>query len=83
MWSGIVAGVLDMDYAPQPMLVNSTRCYLNVSQDGKDDLVSARAVAGAVAGAVGVVVAAAAAAGVEVAAAIGVVVAVAAAVQLQ
>ena len=27
-----------MDYAPQPMLVNSTRCYLNVSQDGKDDL---------------------------------------------
>ena len=38
IFEGIVAGVLDMDYAPSPVLVNSKRVYLNISHDGKDDL---------------------------------------------
>ena len=38
MFEGIVAGVMDMDYAPAPVLVNSKRVYLNISHDGKDDI---------------------------------------------
>jgi len=38
VFEGIVAGVMDMDYAPAPVLVNSKRVYLNISHDGKDDI---------------------------------------------
>lgn len=45
IYEGIVAGILDLDYAPQSVLVSqegySKRCFMNVSQEGKsaiDDL---------------------------------------------
>ena len=45
IYEGIIAGILDLDYAPQSVLVSqegtSKRCFLNVSQEGKsaiDDL---------------------------------------------
>ena len=38
IFEGIVAQVLDMDYSPAPVVVNSKRIYLNLSHDGKDDI---------------------------------------------
>ena len=38
IYEGIVEGCLDYDYAPAPDIVNGKRTYLNISQDGRDDL---------------------------------------------
>ena len=38
IYEGIIKGVFDHDYAPQPYRVNGTRMYLNLSQEGLDDV---------------------------------------------
>jgi WD repeat-containing protein 35 len=38
IYEGIVQKVFDYDYAPASEVVETTRVYLNVSQEGKDDL---------------------------------------------
>ncbi|CAM9321632.1 unnamed protein product, partial [Ascophyllum nodosum] len=38
MYEGIVANVLDFDYAPQSELVENRRIWINVSQEGKSDI---------------------------------------------
>ena len=38
IYEGIIKGVFDHDYAPQPYKVDGTRMYLNVSQEGLDDV---------------------------------------------
>lgn len=38
IYEGIVAGVLDFDYAPSSCLVGNRRVWLNVSQEGKSDV---------------------------------------------
>lgn len=37
-YEGIVAGVLDFDYAPQSALIENRRIWMNVSQEGKSDV---------------------------------------------
>ena len=37
-YEGIVAGVLDYDYAPQSVSVENRRVWLNVTQEGKSDI---------------------------------------------
>lgn len=37
-YEGIVAGVLDYDYAPSSALINNRRIWMNVSQEGKSDV---------------------------------------------
>ena len=43
MYQGIVDQVLDYDYAPISMLVGQKRCWLNITQEGKDDIDDLRA----------------------------------------
>jgi WD repeat-containing protein 35 len=38
VYEGIVANVLDYDYAPQSECIENRRVYLNVSQEGKSDI---------------------------------------------
>ena len=38
MYEAIVAGVLDYDYSPCSMLIGRCRVWMNVTQEGKDDL---------------------------------------------
>ena len=38
VYEGIVAEVLDYDYAPQSVLVGTKRVWMNVSQEGRDDI---------------------------------------------
>lgn len=38
IYEGIVAGVLDFDYAPSSQMVGNRRVWLNVSQEGKSDV---------------------------------------------
>jgi WD repeat-containing protein 35 len=38
LYEGIVAGVLDFDYAPSSQYIENRRVYLNVSQEGKSDV---------------------------------------------
>ena len=38
MYEGIVEGVFDYDYAPTSLLVGRNRVWLNLSQEGKDDI---------------------------------------------
>lgn len=38
LYEGIVAGVLDFDYAPASNLVENRRIWMNISQEGKSDL---------------------------------------------
>ena len=38
MYEGIVAGIFDYDYAPMSLLVGRKRVWLNISQEGKDDV---------------------------------------------
>lgn len=38
IYEGIVAGVLDFDYAPASVLVQNRRIWMNVSQEGKSDI---------------------------------------------
>ena len=38
IYEGIVTGVLDYDYSSMAMTVGSSRVWMNVSQEGKDDL---------------------------------------------
>jgi hypothetical protein len=38
MYECIVAGVLDYDYAPCSMIIGTKRVWMNVTQEGKDDL---------------------------------------------
>ena len=38
LYEGIVAGVLDFDYAPASVSVESRRIWMNVSQEGKSDI---------------------------------------------
>eukprot|EP01050_Picozoa_sp_SAG11_P027489 SAG11_NODE_6985_length_1214_cov_1.258296_1_plen_199_part_00 len=38
MYEGIVAHVFDYDYAPMSLLVGRKRVWLNISQEGKDDI---------------------------------------------
>lgn len=38
IYEGIVAGVLDFDYAPASALVGNRRIWMNVSQEGKSDI---------------------------------------------
>ncbi|KAJ1457473.1 hypothetical protein M885DRAFT_515039 [Pelagophyceae sp. CCMP2097] len=38
IYEGIVANVLDYDYAPQSELIENRRVYLNISQEGKSDV---------------------------------------------
>lgn len=38
IYEGIVAQVLDYDYAPSSEMVESRRMYFNISQEGKTDL---------------------------------------------
>jgi hypothetical protein len=33
-----VAGIFDYDYAPAPDIVDGKRVYMNISQEGRDDL---------------------------------------------
>ncbi|KAH8077207.1 hypothetical protein JL720_10172 [Aureococcus anophagefferens] len=40
IYEGIVANVLDYDYAPQSELIENRRVYLNISQEGKSDVES-------------------------------------------
>ena len=41
-YEGVVMGIFDYDYAPAPFKVASKRMYLNISQDGKDDVTDLR-----------------------------------------
>ena len=38
IYEGIVAGVFDYDYAPVSAMVGTKRVWLNISQEGKDDI---------------------------------------------
>eukprot|EP01032_Pedospumella_encystans_P025048 gene25048-28317_t len=38
IYEGIVAGVLDFDYAPASALIENRRIWMNVSQEGKSDI---------------------------------------------
>ncbi|CAN0520081.1 unnamed protein product, partial [Ectocarpus sp. 8 AP-2014] len=38
LYEGIVANVLDFDYAPQSELIENRRIWMNVSQEGKSDV---------------------------------------------
>ncbi|CAM9795797.1 unnamed protein product, partial [Scytosiphon promiscuus] len=38
LYEGIVANVLDFDYAPQSELIENRRIWMNVSQEGKSDM---------------------------------------------
>lgn len=38
IYEGIEKEVLDYDYAPQSMLVGTKRVYMNISQEGRDDI---------------------------------------------
>ena len=38
MYEGIVDGVFDYDYAPMSVLVGRNRLWLNITQEGKDDI---------------------------------------------
>ena len=38
IYEGIVAGVLDFDYAPASAMVENRRIWMNISQEGKSDL---------------------------------------------
>mmetsp|Transcript_29360 Transcript_29360/g.72630 ORF Transcript_29360/g.72630 Transcript_29360/m.72630 type:complete len:796 (+) Transcript_29360:1982-4369(+) len=38
IYEGIVAGIFDYDYAPAPDIVDGKRVYMNISQEGRDDL---------------------------------------------
>lgn len=38
IYEGIIANVLDYDYAPQSELIENRRVYLNISQEGKSDV---------------------------------------------
>ena len=38
IYEGIVSEVLDYDYAPQSVLVGTKRVWMNVSQEGRDDI---------------------------------------------
>jgi len=38
VYEGIVAGIFDYDYAPAPDIVDGKRVYMNISQEGRDDL---------------------------------------------
>jgi hypothetical protein len=38
LYEGIVANVLDFDYAPQSELIENRRVWMNVSQEGKSDV---------------------------------------------
>lgn len=38
IYEGIVEGVFDYDYAPQSGMVGTKRVWLNISQEGKDDI---------------------------------------------
>ena len=38
LYEGIVAGVLDFDYAPSSNFVENRRIWMNVSQEGKSDV---------------------------------------------
>ena len=38
MYECIVAGVLDYDYAPCSMIIGTKRVWMNVTQEGKDDI---------------------------------------------
>jgi len=38
IYEGIVNGVFDYDYAPAPDIVGGKRVYMNISQEGRDDL---------------------------------------------
>lgn len=38
LYEGIVAGVLDFDYAPMSCLIENRRVWMNVSQEGKSDV---------------------------------------------
>jgi WD repeat-containing protein 35 len=38
MYEGIVEGVFDYDYAPMSLLVGRKRLWLNITQEGKDDI---------------------------------------------
>lgn len=38
LYEGIVANVLDYDYAPQSDLIGNRRVWLNITQDGKSDI---------------------------------------------
>ena len=38
IYEGVVAGALDYDYAPSAVMIGKRNCWMNISQDGKDDL---------------------------------------------
>ena len=38
MYEGIVEGIFDYDYAPMSLLVGRKRVWMNISQEGKDDI---------------------------------------------
>ena len=38
IYEGVVANVLDYDYAPASELIENRRIYLNISQEGKSDV---------------------------------------------
>jgi hypothetical protein len=38
MYECIVAGVLDYDYAPSSLLIGTQRVWMNITQEGKDDI---------------------------------------------
>ena len=38
IYEGVVAGVLDYDYAPSTALIGTRRLWMNVSQEGKSDV---------------------------------------------
>lgn len=38
IYEGIVAGIFDYDYTPAPDIVDGKRVYMNISQEGRDDL---------------------------------------------
>mmetsp|Transcript_24580 Transcript_24580/g.80306 ORF Transcript_24580/g.80306 Transcript_24580/m.80306 type:complete len:1147 (-) Transcript_24580:43-3483(-) len=38
IYEGIVGGIFDYDYAPAPDIVGGKRVYLNITQEGRDDL---------------------------------------------
>ena len=38
LYEGIVAGVLDFDYAPASSLIENRRVWMNISQEGKSDV---------------------------------------------
>eukprot|EP01043_Picozoa_sp_COSAG02_P027099 COSAG02_NODE_1582_length_11838_cov_3.471420_3_plen_926_part_00 len=38
IYEGVVAGALDYDYAPAAVMIGKRNCWMNISQDGKDDL---------------------------------------------